>query len=472
MSMSGSRLPDGFAVQLDPRVRTLDDGAALLGGAPTRLLRLTPMAQSLLVGGWLTVHDAVTAQLARMLLDATVAHPRPTNGPSHRDVTVVIPVRNNLTGLCRVLSTMRGVPVVVVDDASMQSIDGADLGDLHDDVKVIRHRLSRGPAAARNAGLAACRTEYVAFLDSDVVPRPGWLDAVLRHFSDPDVALAAPRIEAFARTGNAVARYEAVRSSLDLGARESRVTPYGPVSYVPSAAMVGRRSVLVELGGFDEALNSGEDVDLCWRLVDRGACLRYDPSGLVAHDHRVSWRKWLARRAFYGTSAAPLSRRHPDKIAPVMLSRWTLAIWLLVATGLRSGWAMAMLIAIVGARRTAGALGGVGLRRRDAAVIATEGIVAAGMQLASAVCRHYWPASLIGAIVSKRCRRVLILAALADGVADWMSRARTAENTSEHIGLVPYVALRRLDDLAYGIGLWSGVVRERTFGPLKPRIRS
>ena len=78
-------------------------------------------------------------------------------------------------------------------------------------------------------------------------------------------------------------------------------------------------------------------------------------------------------------------------------------------------------------------LGGVGLRRRDAAVIATEGIVAAGMQLVSAVCRHYWPASLIGAIVSKRCRRVLIVAALADGVADWMSRARTVENASEHI---------------------------------------
>lgn len=405
--MNGSWLPNGFAVQLDPRVRILRDGAALLGGAPTRLLRLTPTAKSLLGRGRLTVHDAVTAQLARTLLDATVAHPRPMTAPSHRDVTVIIPVRDNITGLRRLLPTMRGVPVVVVDDASEQTVDGADLGDLHDNVQVIRHRLCRGPAAARNAGLAACQTEYVAFLDSDVVPRPGWLDAVLRHFSDPTVALAAPRIEALSRVGNVVARYEAVRSSLDLGAHESAVNPLGPVSYVPSAAIVGRRAALVEFGGFDEALTCGEDDDLCWRLVDSGACVRYEPSGLVAHDHRVSLRKWLARRAFYGTSAAPLSVRHPDKIAPLKVSGQMLAMWLLLAVGSWSGGVLAVLMAAFGVRRIAAALDGVGLRRRDA----------------------------------------------------------------ERIGLVPYLVLRRLDDIAYGAGLWCGVVRERTLGPLKPRIR-
>ena len=90
--MTGPRLPDGFAVQVDRRVRVLGEGAALLGGSPTRLLRLAPAAQTMLNGGRLEVHDAVSAHLARTLLDATVAHPRPLSGPSHRDVTVVIPV--------------------------------------------------------------------------------------------------------------------------------------------------------------------------------------------------------------------------------------------------------------------------------------------------------------------------------------------------------------------------------------------
>ncbi|MBN2445409.1 MAG: mycofactocin biosynthesis glycosyltransferase MftF [Phycisphaerae bacterium] len=470
--MSDSRLPDGFAVQLDPRVRTLRDGAALLGGAPTRLLRLTPTAQSLLGEGRLTVHDAVTARLARMLLDATVAHPRPMTGPSHRDVTVIIPVRDNIAGLHRLIQTLRDLPVIVVDDASTQTVDRADLAVMHDDIQVVRHRVSRGPAAARNAGLATCQTEFVAFLDSDVIPRPGWLDAVLKHFSDPAVALAAPRIEALSRGGNAIGRYEAVRSSLDLGTRESRVLPYGTVAYLPSAAMVARRSALIDLGGFDEALSSGEDVDLCWRLIDRGAGVRYEPSGLVAHDHRTLLRKWLTRRAFYGTSAAPLSVRHPDKIAPVMVSGRMLAVWLLLAVGPWSGKVLAVLMAAFGARRIAAALDGAGLRPQDIGVIAMEGIVGAGMQLASAVCRHYWPASLLGAIVSKRCRRVVVTAVLVDGVTDWFSRAHIVIDRSERIGLLPFLLLRRLDDLAYGAGLWWGVVRERTLGPLRPRIRS
>lgn len=73
--MTGPRLPDGFAVQVDRRVKVLGEGAALLGGSPTRLLRLAPTAQTMLNGGRLEVHDAVSAQLARTLLDATVAHP-------------------------------------------------------------------------------------------------------------------------------------------------------------------------------------------------------------------------------------------------------------------------------------------------------------------------------------------------------------------------------------------------------------
>ena len=51
-----------------------------------------------------------------------------------------------------------------------------------------------------------------------------------------------------------VARYEAVRSSLDLGQREAPVVPFGTVSYVPSAAIICRRPALIEVGGFDESL--------------------------------------------------------------------------------------------------------------------------------------------------------------------------------------------------------------------------
>jgi mycofactocin glycosyltransferase len=470
--MTQPRLPDGFAVQVDRRVRVLGSGAALLGGSPTRLLRLAPSARTLLDNGRLEVKDVVSAQLARRLLDATVAHPRPSGGPSHRDVTVVVPVRDNVFGLRRLLGTLRGLRVVVVDDGSAIPIRHCDFELLNCQVEVIRHTHSKGPAAARNTGLSACKSDYVAFLDSDVVPRRGWLEALLGHFADPAVALVAPRIVGLSNGDNMIARYEAVRSSLDLGRREAPVIPYGTVSYVPSAAIICRRSALTDSGGFDETLRSGEDVDLCWRLVESGARLRYEPIALVAHDHRIGMRDWLTRKAFYGQSAAPLSIRHPGKTAPVVIPWWSLLVWLMMAMGSGLGYVVSMVIAGLSARRIANTLDGVESRPRDVAVLAARGMGVAALQLASAICRHYWPIALLAAILFRRFRHIVLLAAIVDGVADWLSRHNNVDVQKEQLGIVPYLVLKRLDDLAYGAGLWTGMVQERHPGPLKPQIRT
>ena len=115
--------------------------------------------------------------------------------------------------------------IIIVDDGSSTPIEREDFAGAHSDIEVLRHAQSKGPAAARNTGLAACKTGFVAFLDSDVVPRRGWLEALLGHFCDPTVALVAPRIVGLAQTDHLVARYEAVRSSLDLGQREAPGDP-------------------------------------------------------------------------------------------------------------------------------------------------------------------------------------------------------------------------------------------------------
>jgi len=114
-----------------------------------------------------------------------------------------------------------------------------------------------------------------------------------------------------------------------MGEHVATVTPGGRVSYVPSTALVLRRAAVVEVGGFDEALRYGEDVDLCWRLHDAGWATRYDPGVIVRHLEPDAWPA-LARRFRYGTSAGPLARRHPGAlrgpslrglVAPVQLLR-------------------------------------------------------------------------------------------------------------------------------------------------------
>ena len=469
--MTVDRLPDGFAVQVDRKVRVLGRGSTLLGGSPTRLLRLAPAARGMLSDGRLEVRDAVSAQLARTLLDATVAHPRPVGGPSYRDVTVVIPVRDNIIGLQRLVAALRGLRVVVVDDGSQVPVCREDLAAAHNcTLEVMRHPENRGPAAARNTGLSVCTTDFVAFLDSDVVPRRGWLEALLGHFCDPAVALVAPRIVAMADSGNLLARYEGIRSSLDLGGCEAPVVPCSKVAYVPSAAIICRVAALRALGGFDEALRSGEDVDLCWRLVDSGSRLRYEPIAQVAHDHRVDIQEWLSRKAFYGSSAAPLSARHPDKTAPMVISGWALAGWVLMALGSTAGYLVALAIAALAGRKVAKSMRGPDTAPADVLIVTLRGLAGAGLQIASALCRHYWPLALLAALVSQRCRRALVVAAVADGVVDWLRHARCEDDTRP-LGLLGYLLLKRLDDLAYGAGLWGGVVRERNGAALKPQIR-
>lgn len=450
-------LPDGFTVRLDPAVRVLAGGQAYLGGSPLRLLRLAPAAVAMVRNQQVTVAGKASATLARTLLRAGVAHPTttPLRTP---EVTVVIPVRDNPAGVARLLAAVGPLPVVVVDDGSAQAFTTAAAN-----VTVVRHETSRGPAAARNSGLAHARTALVAFLDSDVVPRPGWLGTLAAHFGDPMVALAAPRIVALGHRSGQVARYEAVRSSLDLGTHGGPVRASTPIAYVPSAAMLVRADVARAHGGFDETMHVAEDVDLCWRLERAGWNLRYEPAAEVAHEHRAQVRPWLARKAFYGTGAALLARRHHGQVPPMVMSVGTLASVLGVASGTKLGLLLAGVLQV----RTVGKLRKTfaGLERPGvlAAQVAARGVAGGGWQVAAAVLRHYWPLSLVAALASGKVRRIVVVAALAEGAADWWLHPG-----ADRPNLPSYILAKRADDLAYGAGLWFGALHARSVAALLP----
>ena len=147
-------------------------------------------------------------------------------------------------------------------------------------------------------------------------------------------------------------------------------------------------------------------------------------------------------------------------------------LWLLMAMGTLLGYVVSIVIAAVTARRIAGTLAGVESRPRDVAMLAARGLGSAALQLASAICRHYWPIALLAAILFRRFRHIVLIAAVVDGVADWVSRRSNVDTDTKQLGVVPYLVLKRLDDLAYGAGMWTGMVQERHPGPLKPQIRT
>ncbi len=341
--MTGGAAPrgatEGLRLRPDPGLRTLRGGTILLGGSPLRMLRLGPAGTRHVAGWWhgAPVAAAPGAQaLARRLLWIGIAQPVPAGGPGPGDVTVVIPVRDRIAELALCLAGLSGYRVIVVDDGSRDPAAvaaAATAAGAH----VVRRAVNGGPAAARNTGLAAVDTPLVAFLDSDCVPVPGWLDPLLPHFADPAVAAAAPRIVPYAPDGAAgwLARYEGVSSTLDMGQVPSIVRPGSKVPYVPGAALVVRVAAAggKDAGGFAEHLPVGEDVDFVWRLAGLGWHVRYEPAAAVAHQHRVRLASWFSRRMEYGTSAAPLELRHPGTLPAVAMSGWSATAWAAAALG-------------------------------------------------------------------------------------------------------------------------------------------
>lgn len=462
-------LPVGFQIQIDDRCVRKGDLRTLIGGSPLRVLKLSDTALGMTSDdGRIEVCDAGTRMLARRLLDAGIAHPRPMAGPHDGDVTVVIPAHDNQPGVDRLIAALPGLRVIVVDDASATPLTVPDDGRS----RVIRFEVNAGPAAARNAGFDASDTEFVAFLDSDTVPRGDWLMMLLSHFSDPTVGIVAPRIVGLDHgrrrplRQHPVAAYANRFSSLDMGPHEGSVRPGTPLPYVPSAAMVVRREAFDR---FDESLRVAEDVDLCWRTHAAGWVVRYDPIAHVGHDHRQSLRALLDRRRFYGTGAAELASRHHGLAAPVMTSLPLAIAVLALLSRTRVGLAVALLLSGWIFRRIRIPLEGVPDRDAVAARNVGRALGYGVLQMWSAALRHYWPLSVIGLLISPRFRRWLLQAAVTEAVVMWI-RTRIDDPSSPMMEPLGYSVMRRLDDLAYGLGLWQGVVAQRDWSALRPVV--
>jgi len=460
-------LPASFVVELAARTVVIDGGAALLGGSPTRLLRLSAKARGALRGRRIAADTAVGAVLADRLLESGLADPELGALPAFdADVTVVVPVRDRAPQLDRLLGalTAHTAPsrIVVVDDGSRQPGAIRRVVASHG-VRLVTSAENRGPAAARNLGLRHVETPFVAFADSDVVLGPGAIPELLKHFHDPRVAAVAPRIIALGDGGGWVARYEAARSSLDLGPEPATVRPGSRVGWVPATCLLARVEALGS--GFDESMRVGEDVDLVWRLVAAGHRVRYEPAVEVAHEHRTGLAAFVGRKFAYGSSAASLGERHPAAITPAILAPWSAAVMAALLAQRRWSVPVASVATVIAAARIARRLDGLERRGPLALRLAGRGLLAAAAQTSALLLRHWWPATALAAAGSRRARRAVLAAAVVDAAVEYV-------RLEPGLDPVRFGILRRIDDLAYGAGVWWSAIRARRFAALRPTIRS
>ncbi|MFM7756500.1 MAG: mycofactocin biosynthesis glycosyltransferase MftF [Actinomycetota bacterium] len=435
----------------------------VLAGWPLRMFRFTARARPLLdaLESSTPVSDIHRTLLDR-LLKADAIHERFVDHSASLDqVTVVLPVRD-APDLDELLTSLPPVArVVVVDDGSSPPIAARD------GVTFLRHDVSLGPAAARNAGAALADTEFILFIDADVVIPAGGAETwapLLGHFDDHQVGLVAPRVASIPGA-SVLARYEMTDSPLDMGPHPARLHRGGRLSYVPSAVIMVRTAHFRRHGGFDARLRFGEDVDLVWRFDADGVRCRYEPDVVVHHRPRSTWPDMWRQRFHYGTSAAPLEERHPGALAPLRWSAWTAAPWIALLGGFPVVAGILAGVPAVRLRRSLGRELGRDTSGIDRIVIHTvaAGHLQAGRSVARAMSRVWWPLLALAGLVTRRAPRLWMAAVVLPGLWQWRERRSTLDP-------VTYVLARWSDDLAYGAGVWTGGARPRRLDVIRPRL--
>lgn len=196
--------------------------------------------------------------------------------------------------------------VIVVDDGSTDAT--AAIASEFDWVRVISTD-NQGLSAARNLALQAATGEVVAYLDSDAFPDPHWLQYLATSFVDSNHAgIGGPNI---------------VPPEDSWVAQCIAGSPGGPIhvllsdqeaEHIPGCNMAFRKEHLEAVGGFDPQFRAaGDDVDVCWRILDMGWTLGYSPGAVVWHHPRDSVRTYFKQQYGYGKAEAQLERKWPDR---------------------------------------------------------------------------------------------------------------------------------------------------------------
>jgi glycosyltransferase involved in cell wall biosynthesis len=186
-------------------------------------------------------------------------------------VTVVVPTKDRWPVLSRAalpgVLEQRAVDVelVVVDDGSSDGTSErlVELGDPR--VRVVRHDMARGVAAARNAGIAAARGRWISFLDDDDL----WAPAKLREQLDAAAAADAVFVYAPGAAVDGAHRFLFNVAAPDPAMITDQLLRWN-VIWCGCSNVMARADVVHELGGFDESFFQLADWDLWIRLALAG----------------------------------------------------------------------------------------------------------------------------------------------------------------------------------------------------------
>lgn len=220
------------------------------------------------------------------------------------------PVENDCPRVTIIVPTKPG-------QAEIKSVEAARRLDYpHEKLEVIVAR-GKQPAIQRNHALREAGGDIIYFLDDDAQPVPAALRSAVAHFQDPQVQMVGgpnlcPADAPFLEQVFAVV----LGSWIAFGPSRARYDRVGTVRATSEKELIlcnllARRSVLLEMGGFDESLYPNEENALMDALQERGGKLIYDPDVVAYRRPRATLRAFCKMLMTYGRGRAEQFRLHP-----------------------------------------------------------------------------------------------------------------------------------------------------------------
>jgi GT2 family glycosyltransferase len=205
-----------------------------------------------------------------------------------------------LAGLSSQTCALDNFEVVVVDDGSSDgTVEQLQREQLPFVLRSVRQS-NRGPAAARNLGVERARGQLVLFLDDDVVPDATLIAIHLEaHRTQPSRVVVGPMLPAHDWPRSAWVRWEEEKLQLQYKAMLDGEYPCTPRQFYTANASL-RRDQFLEAGGFDATFKRAEDVELAYRLRDRGAIFCFEPRAIVTHYPTRTFAAWCRTPYQYG----------------------------------------------------------------------------------------------------------------------------------------------------------------------------
>lgn len=252
-------------------------------------------------------------------------------------VSVVMPVYNAGDTLREALVSLteqdypsRLYEVIIVDDGS---VDGSDKIAEQFGIILIKQR-HQGSGAARNLGINRAQGDVIILLDADCVAGRDWISRHVRARRSSQNAACIGGVFAFPEKGS---RFIELCDYYSCWYEQHERMPYSSgCEYLPSTNLSFYRRRALEIGGFNVNLATGEDVDFCWRMKEKGGGVILNPGIVVKHYPRRSIKSFLGHHYRWGYHGINVRRWGSGKRYSFLFRAnvaWAICLSMPIATG-------------------------------------------------------------------------------------------------------------------------------------------